>query len=199
MKKVLSLLLSISLLATIFAVPTFAVSTYASAAEFISAAINSALGGIESDGLDAAVTAVNGYFTNAGDVVSYKGSVVGYWENSALYADAEHTQVLVQETEDSSYTWDPTFLDTVLGDVNNSIVEHYVPTTNDWTKIIGKYDINLGDATIPADQWIPMDIQSEDNWDNLTNVYNFTRETGISTEDLIGPSSGINIKAYVVD
>lgn len=208
LKRFISAALTASMLLTSFTVPAVAEGTvYASSSEFISAAINSTLGGIESTGLGAAVTAVNGYFTNSGNVVSYKGSVVGYWENSALYADAEHTRVLVQETGESSYTWDPTFLKTVIGDLNDNVIENYVPTTADWSKIVGNYDVKLGDLTVPAQNWIPLEIKQDDELlpgdsEDHGYFYNFSAEKGIGTDDLVDNRFGqgsLYFFFYIVD
>lgn len=199
LKRLCSVALAATMAITAFTTVDAVGAPYSEPKALISAAIDSTLSGIDSTSLSTAVETVNGYFTNASSVVSYKGATVGYWENDTLYADAEHTKVLIQDLGDSGFKWSPDFLETVLTDVNDNIVESYVPTTGDWTKIIGKYDIKLGSTAIPADQWIPMDIKSEDSWNDLEDVYKFTEKTGIKGTDLSGNTHHLMLKAYVVD
>lgn len=159
LKQIFGALLSVAVLTTTVAMPqmtVYAVSTFASANEFLEDVIDVALTEIDSSTKDAAVATTMTKFSVADDAVSFNGSVIGYWDSSTsntLYADAGKTIEIITETA-NGYEAKPSVLYTILNDVNSNIVENYVPTSSDWSKIIGKYDITLGDITIPAGQWL---------------------------------------------
>ena len=132
-------------------------TTYASPSELITDAIEVALSGVESSTYDTAIANIQSLITVNGNDVSYDGSIIGYWDSATsdvLYKDSSMTEKVLYNDGESIWRFDPTILAEILEDVNNNLIETIVPTTTDWSKIIGKYDVTLGNVTIPANQWI---------------------------------------------
>lgn len=209
MKKLLSLILSVSLLVTMFVVPAYAVGVYGSAADMIEAVITAATSNVSSPSLSSAISTTKSKITVSGDEVSFDGNVIGYWysdSSNVLWTDSSKSSIVMQETA-SGYDALPSTLKTLLTDVNSQLTETYTPTTEDWSKIIGKYDVKLGGKTIPKEQWITMDIQASDDWSNTNNLTNFTSITGKNVSNLgvdlsqrgSDSTETVNIKAWVVD
>lgn len=138
-------------------------TTFSTVNEFIADAISVSLSGITSSTMDDAMSDMNSKLSISDGVVSYNGSQIGYWESSnssTLYVDSSKEDTLIQSTGEG-YDIKPQLLKTLLTDVNNQLIENYVPTSNDWSKIIGKYDITLGGVTIPANNWIELTTSEE--------------------------------------
>lgn len=159
LKQILGALMCAPVLASTAVFPqttVYAVSTFASATEFLADVVDVALTEINSPTKDTAIATTMTKFSVTGDEVFFNGTTLGYWDSSnsnTLYADAGKTTEIITETADG-YEVKPSVLHTILNDVNSNIVENYVPTSTDWSKIIGKYDVTLGGVTIPADQWV---------------------------------------------
>ena len=207
LRQIIGALLSTSVLTTTVVMPqttVYAASTFASATEFLEAVVDTALMEIDSPSKDTAVTTTMSKFAVTGDVVSFNGSIIGYWDSSAsntLYADVGKTTEIIEETA-NGYEVSPTLLHTILNDVNSNIVENYVPATSDWSKIIGKYDVTLGDITIPASQWVNMEVDDV-NSDPLTNnkALDIFTLTGKKGSDLSTSSTddSVFVMAYLID
>lgn len=205
LKQIFGALLSVAVLTTTVAMSqmtVYAVSTFASANEFLEDVIDVALTEIDSSTKDAAVATTMTKFSVADDAVSFNGSVIGYWGSSTsntLYADAGKTIEIITETA-NGYEAKPSVLYTILNDVNSNIVENYVPTTADWSKIIGKYDVTLGDVTIPADQWVNVTPDT----DPLVNgkTINFTKLFNVKPTEM-GPLGNrdktVQLMSYIID
>lgn len=201
MRKVLSLILSISLLATIFVTPAFAVSTYASAADMIEAVILTATSGVNSTSLSDAIITTKGKISISNDAVSFDGNVIGYWysdSSNVLWSDSSKSSIVMQETA-SGYEALPSTLKTLLTDVNSQLTETYTPTTEDWSKIIGKYDITLGNWTIPKEQWYPLELSDDPLAEG--KVINLSNITGISNLLSIANNTEdkVTIQAWLID
>ena len=138
--------------------------------------------------VNTAISTVMGDITNLGEAVFYKSEKVGYYNGGILYEDGEYTKPLVKKTGDT-FEVDPSFLSKLLSDVNKNMVENQSKTDIDnWTDVIGNYDVTLGDISITKEQWIPLSIK--DGTPDLTNAEdfaaskNFSLLSGIYTEDL---------------
>lgn len=177
-KNALSALLAMSMMLTSLTLPAVAEETFASASELLGDVLSTSVVGISSKDLSTARSDVETSITVNGDEVLYKGSSLGYWYSdtpSTLYKDSSKSSTVVKAVTDG-YEVSSNLLYKLLDDVNEGLVENYVPTTEDWSKIVGKYDISLGDITIPADQWIPVstrtanDALTGDNSINLSSI-----------------------------
>lgn len=202
---------SLTAAATIIATTAFpqmsvyAATDFATAQDFLTDVINTSLTEIESSGKAAAVNTTTGKITTNGDEVLFDGARIGYWTSSTsstLYADNAFTTPLIEEVAEG-YDCDPTVLKALLADTNSNIVENYTPTTDDWSKIVGRYDITLGDITIPAEQWVPAEYETDK--DPLLNgkAVNISQLSGIdaNTRGYGGAfsSDAIYVCAWLVD
>ena len=174
--KIKNILMAGVVAITSISLPTLAnaETSYATPQELLIEALEVAVSGVESTTYDEALDYVESLITVSGSAVSYDGDVIGYWDSTnsdTLFADSAFTNEVLSNGGTDIWEFNPDILSPMLTDFNNKLVETIVPTTEDWSKIIGKYDITLGDTTIPADQWIISD--------NYTYNYNFTKETGI--------------------
>lgn len=182
----------------------FADATFASASDFITDVVNTALAEVTSATKDDAIATMQSKLTTSGDAVLYDGNTIGYWYSDAsttLYADNTKTDTLFKKTA-SGYDVDPTLIETLLSDINNDLVDTYIPTTTDWSKIVGKYDITLGDITIPANQWLSLDVIADAEPISSNDVTNVSALTGINATTLVKGSSEPNslcFVAYAID
>lgn len=164
----------------------FADATFASASDFITDVISTSLADIESTTKDDAIATMQGKLTTSGDAVLYDGATIGYWytdDSTTLYVDEAKTDVLFKKSV-TGYEVDPDLMKILLTDINDNLVDTYTPTTSDWSKIIGKYDVTLGDITIPANQWVKAEYETDK--DPLLNgkSVNISRLTGIKSTGL---------------
>ena len=166
--------------------------------------MNVALAEVTSATKDDAIATMQSKLTTSGDQVLYDGNTIGYWysdTSTTLYADNTKTDTLFKRTA-SGYDVDPTLIETLLSDINNDLVDTYTPTTTDWSKIVGKYDITLGDITIPANQWLPLDVIADAEPISSNDVTNVSTLTGINATTLVKGSSEPNslcFVAYAID
>ena len=174
LNRILCAGIATSMVVSVMPTTVFAEETpVSSPAELIIDMVEMAAVDIESSTLQAAYDTVEGLVTVNSDQVYYDGISIGYWYADAptnIYKDAERTSTALTIT-DGAYIVDPVLLSNIMNDFNNQLVESYVPTTADWSKIIGKYDVTLGDIAIPASNWVSM-TPSEDagTTANLDNV-----------------------------
>lgn len=202
MKKLCSGVLAATLLTAVLTVSqsvVFAESVFADATSFLTDVIEVALTDVTATTKADAIAYMQSKISMSGDAVLYDGSTIGYWysdASSTLYSDAARTDTLVA-TSGSGYAVDPTVLSLLAADVNSQIVETYTPTTSDWSKIIGKYDVTLGDITIPAEQWI--DVTPTIVEGDVPNVgINFSQLTGIySDTSLVNTTSSWPLNSLV--
>lgn len=206
LRNCVSMLTAVAITTTAFVMPqsaVYAVSSFDTPQAFLEDVIDLALTDITSSTKDTAIANTQAKITVSDDAVLFDGTQIGYWysdTSSTLYADAGRNKTLVVEDGDG-YTVDPNLLHTLLTDVNSGLIENYVPTTADWSKIIGKYDVMLGDVTIPADQWISADVAT--THDILTNgsSINISKLSGL-TADMLGKAfadNNVYMFAYLVD
>lgn len=156
LKHIASTIAASMLLAIMPVVPANAEYTFPTVQDFLGDVMTVAVSGTDAS---SAINAVNSDISVSGEQVLYKGSAIGYWSDAVdttLYADSAKTEPLIEKSG-SGYKVDPDILDLLLTDVNDNISTTYTPTTDDWTNIVGKYDITLGDVTIPANQWLKAD------------------------------------------
>ncbi|MBO5435269.1 hypothetical protein J6A31_05550 [bacterium] len=196
-KKVLAGVLTLSLLP---AFPSYAATTYASPADLVEDMVEVALTDVTSSTMDAAMAEMKGKITLSGDVVSYDGSQIGYWYSDAsdyIYADSGRANTIVAPYNGDSWEVEPDFLEVVLDDINEDLVETIVPVGSDWSKIIGKYDVTLGDVTIPADQWYEIDYQNSTS-PTVSAAFDFSSLTGINAHTLRDADEGVVLFSYAV-
>lgn len=207
-KKIVSIFAASILATTTFVLPrepVYAVETFSTPSDFITDVVNVSLTDIESTTKSTAIANMKSNITVSGDEVFYDGASIGYWyseDSSTLYANSSKTDILI-EASGSGYNVDPTLLGTILTDVNADLIENYIPTTDDWSKIIGKYDVTLGDITIPADQWIEAEA-SADGTDPLNDgkSVNISQLSGIDQSHKGSPAYNdynLYIFAWLVD
>lgn len=179
-KKIVSSVVSATLLATSFTLPSYAEESFSTAQEFLTDVISLSTSEVESQSLDAAIEAAINKVTTVGDEVFYDGTSIGYWysDSSSTLWTSESKEATAITTDTNGYTVSPSILYDILYDVNDKLEDNYVPATSDWSKIIGKYDITLGGITIPASQWVeieaaskPIDENKTVNLSSLTGVY----------------------------
>lgn len=197
-KGLMASFLAISLL-PIQCITVQAVETYDSPTELLTAMVEQSLIDIASDTKNDAITTMRSKVSTNGDEVFYDGQSIGYWfsdDSAYLYKDAE------KSSKNIGINWEvsPSLLSLVLTDVNEELVDTVVPTSSNWSKIIGKYDVTLGDVTIPASQWIPL----EPDGDPLKNnkVVDISSLTGISVYQpnyYTKNEHQIIIQAYAID
>ena len=206
LRKLTSTFLAASIAATTMISTSIVVSavTFTSADDFIADVIETALAGVESSTKDTAIATAKSKITISGDAVSYDGAPIGYWysdSDTTLWADTGRTTELFKKTT-AGYETDPTTLKLIMSDVNEDLVDTYTPSTTDWSKIIGRYDVKLGDITIPANQWIKCDIASNDKPITTNEVVNISALSGID-RNTIGSgqysSKNIYILSYMID
>ena len=196
--KLKALLCAGLMLATSIVIPSevYAETTYASASELITDAIEVAVTGVTSTTYDTAISNMQGKITMSGDMVSYDGTPIGYWysdDSDTIWSDSGRTSTVLTPTDDGVWEFKPTVLQDILTDFNNDLIENIVPTTEDWSKIIGKYDVTFGDITIPANQWVPID--------NTVTYFDLTKTTGVyGKQDLVVGSKdrSIIVMSYAI-
>ena len=197
--KLKALLCAGLMLATSIIIPSevYAETTYASASELITDAIEVAVTGVTSTTYDTAISNMQGKITMSGDMVSYDGTPIGYWysDNSdTIWSDSGRTSTVLTPTDDGVWEFKPAVLQDILTDFNNDLIENVVPATEDWSKIIGKYDITLGNVTIPADDWHPLDINNDDSY------YYLSKDIGFTFTDESWRHQGIiTVTPYIID
>lgn len=194
-KKFVSVGIAAALTLTSLPTVVFAEDEFLSATELISATVEMAANNVQSDTYADSLIAVEAKVTTSGDEVFYDGNSIGFWFSDTpniIYKDAEKTTIALQtDTTTGGYTADPTLLCEIMTDFNNGLVSTAVPTTTDWSKIIGKYDVTLGDIVIPADRWFTVE-PSTDPFGDLKTV-NVTRESGITVGSQVG------YMGYIID
>lgn len=204
LRQVLASALATTIAVTCFSIPTVAESTvFATPQALIEDVLEVSCEAVTSGTLTDAINTVKSGITISGDQVLYNGAPLGYWyadSSNTLWRDETKSSALIQGAVDG-YDILPTVLYTLLSDVNNQLIENYVPTSDDWSKIVGKYDITLGDVTIPADQWISVDVAT--THDILTNgsSINISKLSGL-TADMLGNAfadNNVYMFAYLVD
>lgn len=201
-KKIVSGLVAASLAATMQSFVFAEENVFATATDFLTDVVNTSVSGITSSTMGNAISYVQSKFSTVDGVVSYNGTEIGYWDSynsSTLYADATKSSIVIKPSA-SGYEVDPSFLSTVLPDVNSQLVETYTPATSDWSKIIGKYDVTLGDVTIPAKQWVEVTPSTKPHSDN-SNLVNISAITGVTGLNIGTAFSSNNIftLAWIVD
>ena len=180
---------------------TVEAKTIDSANALISDAVEIALHDVQSSTKDTALVTLMSNVTTSDAAVLYKGATIGYWystEPTTLYADASKTTVVITQSGDG-YEFQPALLYTLLSDVNENLIENYVAATDDWGKIIGKYDVTLGDVIIPAGQWLTLTATDEPLIDHT--AFNVSRKENIRSNALSGLGGGKDIIyfAWLVD
>lgn len=201
-KKIVSSMLTATVLVTTIVMPSYAEDSFSTAKEFLSDVLDVSTAEVESQTLTTAKETIMNSINISGDEVFYDGVSIGYWysdEPSKLYADAGKTSTVIAP-DTGGYTISPSLLYDMLYDLNELLEDNYVPSTADWSKIIGKYDVTLGDVTIPANQWIPL----EPDGDPLKNnkVVDISSLTGTSVYQPTycdGNEHQIIISAYAID
>lgn len=197
-KGLMTSLLAISLL-PVQSISVQAVETYSTPTELLTAMVEQSLKGITSDTMDDAITTMQSKISTNGDEVFYDGQSIGYWfsdDSAYLYKDAE------KSSKNIGLNWEvsPSLLSLVLTDVNEELVDTVVPTSSNWSKIIGKYDVTLGDVTIPANQWIPLEPDNDPLKNN--KIVDISSLTGTSVYQPTYDNSNehqIIISAYAID
>lgn len=204
LRKLASTLLAATLAAT--AVTTSQVvyaADFTSATDFLDDVINVALTDVESSTKSDAITATNAKLSVTENTVAFDGRTIGYWfanNSTTLWKDEAQTEKLFEKSA-TGYDVDPDLLKTLLSDVNEGLVDTYIPNTSDWSKIIGRYDVTLGNITIPANQWVPCDIASASDPITTNEVANFSAISGISGNNITVHWGATNpyIMGYIVD
>lgn len=183
-KKIVSSVVSATLLATSFTLPSYAEESFSTVQEFLTDVISLSTSEVESQSLDAAIEAAINKVTTVGDEVFYDGTSIGYWysDSSSTLWTSESKEATAITTDTNGYTVNPSILYDILYDVNDKLEDNYVPTTTDWSKIIGKYDITLGGITIPASQWVEIEAVSNPIDENKT--INLSALTGVCGSNL---------------
>lgn len=207
LNKLMSSVLAIALAAPYTVVSTSAAETFSSAEDLITDAVNVALAGITSSAMNNGIAYMQSKLSVSGDAVLYDGNTIGYWysdSSDTLYADSTKTEKLIAPTTDG-YTVDPDTLKPILIDINSKLKDVYTPTSDDWSKLIGRYDVALGDVTIPADQWVETNYywdraMSSTIYSNMSPV-NMNDIAGINVSNIGKPYKGnaIITAAYVID
>lgn len=204
LRKFANTLLAATLAAT--AVTTSQVvyaADFTSATDFLNDVINVALTDIVSSTKADAITATNAKLSVTENTVTFDGRTIGYWfadDSTTLWKDEAQTEKLFEKSA-AGYNVDPDLLKTLLSDVNEGLIDTYIPNTSDWSKIIGRYDVTLGDITIPANQWVPCDIASTGDPITANEVVNFSSISGISGDNITAHWGATNsyIIGYIVD
>lgn len=203
-KKIVSSMLTATVLATTIVMPSYAEDSFSTAKEFLSDVLDVSTAEVESQTLTTAKETVLNSISISGDEVFYDGVSIGYWysdEPSKLYADTGKTStVIAPDTE--GYTVSPSLLYDMLYDLNELLEDNYVPSTADWSKIIGKYDVTLGGVTIPADQWVELSNYGSSVDITDVNPINLSTLSGIDGSNITAAFDSdnyIGIAAYAID
>ena len=173
--------------ATLTPISASAETTYASAGDFIEDVLKTATSNIASSTKETAIDTVVGNITTNGDEVLYEGNSIGYWfsdDSDCLYRDTSKTEALIEDTG-NGYAIDSALLSEFLTDVNEGFTEVYEPTSTDWSKIIGKYDVTLGDTVIPMNNWIDFSNKPDDYFVNISRTTGITAKSENSGEGRI--------------
>lgn len=176
--RIFSAVLSTALLLSTSLTPitASAETVYASAEELLNDVIEMACKNIDSSTKDTAIDSVISKITVVDDEVFYDSESIGYWyseSSNVLYTDSSKTDMQIEEVSDT-FAVDASLLSKLLTDVNNELTEVYTPTSTDWSKIIGKYDVALGNVTIPADNWVDFSDKSDDYFINISRITGIT-------------------------
>lgn len=198
LRKILAASMATTIAISSFMLPMTAEATYASPTEMIKEILYTACTGIN---IDEAWGTLEPLITVGENEIKLNGVSIGYWDSDTIYSDSSMSTVYAEQTGDG-IECNKNFLSTILDGLNQNIVENYVPTTDDWSKIVHHYDVTLNNITIPADQWVelsnygsavdiadvkPVNISTLSGIDgsNITEVFN--------TDDYLG------IAAYAID
>ena len=190
---------------TSISLPTLAnaETSYATPQELLIEALEVAVSGVESTTYDEALDYVESLITVNGSEVSYDGDVIGYWDftnSDTLFADSAFIDKVLSNGGTNIWEFDPEILSPMLTDFNNKLVETVIPTTEDWSKIIGKYDVTLGDYTIPAEQWVPLTICDPYNEPIVSKEYvDLTKVAGINTSSFGWKTDSLITITYAID
>lgn len=182
--KVISALLSGALfITTLTPISASAETTYATVNDFIEDVMKIATSNITSTTKEEAIDNVVNNITITGDEVFYEGNSIGYWysdDSDTLYSDLGKTSTLI-DNNGTGYIVDSALLSDFLTDINGELVEKYEPTSTDWSKIIGKYDVTLGNTTIPVDNWVDITDVTNSNYINISRITGVTIKKGSTT------------------
>lgn len=192
-KKIVSSVVSATLLATSFTLPSYAEESFSTVQEFLTDVISLSTSEVESQSLDAAIEAAINKVTTVDDEVFYDGTSIGYWysdSSNTLYGASDKSSTKISKTAEG-YDVSPSLLNTLLTDLNNGLVDTYVPSTADWSKIISKYDVKLGNITIPADNWIALTASDEPINDGT--AFNISERENLKESELGKRQSGKEI------
>lgn len=185
--KILCALISSAMIISTIPISAAAETTYASANDFIKSVLKTATTNIGSTSKDTAIDNVVGNITTNGDEVLYEGNSIGYWyidDSDCLYSDSSKTTAVI-ENGANGYTVDASLLSNFLEDVNEDIVEVYEPTSTNWSKIIGKYDVTLGDTVIPMSNWVDFSNKPDDYFINISRITGITAKGDSNNEGRI--------------
>lgn len=204
LRKLTSALLAAALAAT--AITTSQIvyaANFTSATDFLNDVVDVALADVESSTKADAIAATNAKLAVTENTITFDGRTIGYWfadDSTTLWKDEAQTEKLFEKSA-TGYDVDPDLLKTLLSDVNEGIVDTYIPNTSDWSKVIGRYDVTLGDITIPANQWVPCDIASTNSPIASNEVVNLSAISGISGDNITARWDATNpyIMSYIVD
>ena len=170
-KQILAGILALSMIPSF---STYADAAYAAPADLVEAAARVALTGITSAAMDSAISTMKGKISITDDKVSYNGTEIGYWYSDAseyIYTDDTRSETILAPSDTDSWEISPDFLEVIMNDVNSNLVDNITPTLNNWSKIVGKHDVKLGDITIPANNWVEL---SEGEEVDLTSQFGYT-------------------------
>lgn len=181
----------------------YAQETFDSAISLISDVIDVSIKDISASSKATAKAETLSKITTDGTKVSFDGTTIGYWSStsdSTLYADAAMTTPLIEE-DINGYVVDPSLLKTILDDLNSNIVENYSPSSGDWSKIIGTYDITLGNVTIPASQWITVTPSTTTNPLADGKAVNISALSGINNTNATDccTTNDVSIMTWLID
>ena len=202
--KIKALLCATMMLATCIAIPSVASAetTYTTPQDLIIDAFEVAVTGVESSTYNDALTYVQSLITTNGDQVLYDNTVIGYWydtDSDAVYTDDTCTSTVLSNNGADIWEFEPEILSEMLTDFNSKLIENIVPATEDWSKIIGKYDVTLGNTTIPADQWISIEPSTEDIVEiNPLSIGYKNASTNIYTGGYVVKDGNLYIQPYLI-
>lgn len=205
MKRIVSSVLTATILSTTIVIPSYAEESFSTAKDFLSDVIDVSTSEVESQTLVTAKETILNNISVSGDEVFYDGMSIGYWysdDSSKLFTDTTKTSTVISpDTE--GYIVAPSLLHDMLYDLNELLEDNYVPSTTDWSKIIGKYDVTLGDITIPADQWLKADSFYDVTSDATTSAiqWNLTKSIGINADNvgMAYGSNSVHAFAWLID
>lgn len=206
--KIISTILSSALMISALSLlmNASAETTYASAGDFLENVMKMATSNITSETKETAINNVVSNITVTGNEVFYETESIGYWFSDAsdtLYKDAEKTVTLIESGQNGGYVIDSSLLSELLTDVNDGITETYEPTSTDWSKIIGKYDITLGDTVIPMNNWVEISVDSTEEWATFpsigNNSINISRITGVTIQNISSEMDYVMAFSWLVD